>query len=251
MDEDPDGRRVSFVGLGAAVFVLVLVVAAIVVLIVKPGSGHGGGPSSNPQAATPGSTANASSTRTSATSTTAAAAKPGVCSLPAGDQAVPSASQPRGVSWGQVGSMSVPQAPRTYGPQWQRGGWSSCFAHNPTGALLSAINLWAEGTTIPDGRVMKRYAVGAPSAAFKPKTTLSAQFAGYKYDSYTADKATMEIVLQGTQGALGAVRTTMVWVGGKVDDWRYQFPPGGNAAGEKLDGTSVEPPYVAWSDFGG
>ena len=59
--------------------------------------------------------------------------------LPAGSQTVPSSSPPQ-AQWGTVGSMQVPQNPAVYGPQRSDGPWETCFAHDPSGALLAAMN---------------------------------------------------------------------------------------------------------------
>src|SRR6202042_3314418 len=94
--------------------------------------------------------------------TTRAAASPGACTLAAGSQSIPSANPPGGTKWASVGSMQVPQAHDLYGPEWSSGPVNTCFAHDPSGALLAAVNLWAESTAAPPNEVFQTLAVGAP-----------------------------------------------------------------------------------------
>ena len=101
---------------------------------------------------------------------------------PAGSQTVPSTSPPQ-AQWGTVGSMQVPQNPTVYGPERSDGPWETCFAHNPSGALLAAMNLWAEGTAADPSAVFAHLAIGAP-ADLGNSARLDAggpvQFAGYQ-----------------------------------------------------------------------
>ena len=141
----------------------------------------------------------------------------------------------------------MPQAPGTLGPQQTSGVWNTCFAHNPTGALLAAINLWAEGTTTATpSEVFQRLAVGAPAnvgSNVRLDDAGPVQFAGYKYDSYTAPDAQISVVLQGPQGKLVAFVTSMQWNG---SDWKYVFPSRGVPPIEVIPDLTG---YVPWSEF--
>jgi hypothetical protein len=178
-------------------------------------------------------------------STAAANASAGSCELPAGSQAVPSSSPPP-AQWDTVGSMQVPQNPAVFGPERSSGPWNTCFAHDPAGALLAAMNLWAEGTAVPAGELFQRLAVGAPKNLGSNAQLDSdgpVQFAGYGYDSYTPSRAQVQVVFQGPEGKLLAVVTSMVW---REGDWRYAFPLGGTPAMQVVTDLSG---YVAWSSF--
>jgi hypothetical protein len=168
------------------------------------------------------------------------------CSLAAGGQTVPSSSPPQ-AQWGTVGSMQVPQNPAVYGPQRTSGIWNACFAHNPSGALLAAMNFYGESTTgEPEETVMRRYAVGAPSNLGSNAGLDSSgpvQLAGYRYDSYTPSQSQVSLVFRGPQGKEAAVVTSMVWQGG---DWKYVFPAGGMPSYEVLPDLTG---YVPWTDF--
>jgi hypothetical protein len=167
------------------------------------------------------------------------------CGLPAGSQTVPSANPPR-AQWGTVGSMQVPQSPTVYGPERADGPWETCFARDPSGALLAAMNLWAEGTAVPPSELFQRLAVGAPKN-LGSNTQLDSggpiQFAGYRYDSYTPSDAQVAIVFQGPEGKLLAVVTSMVWRDG---DWKYLFPTDGTPAMQVIPDLTG---YVQWSSF--
>ncbi len=221
----------------SALFLLIVLIAGIAIALFHGGNGTAKGPkqvivSTN------------SPTGTSPTSST------GPCSLPTGSQQVPSNSPPTGVSWQVVGSMSAPESP-TLGPQHVLNGLDVCFAHSPSGAVLSAINLWAEGTNhaISHAALFHARAVGAP-ASIPTSGYLdsggSVQLAGYQITSYSPSQANVEVVIRGSQGALLSILTPLVW---SDDDWKYVFPAGGMPAMDKLPGTTVGAPYVSWSDF--
>jgi hypothetical protein len=174
-----------------------------------------------------------------------AAVSTGGCSLPPGAQAVPATSPPQ-AQWGTVGSIQVPQNPTVYGPERSDGPWETCFARNPSGALLAAMNLWAEGTAVSPSELFQRLAVGAPKNLGSNEQLDSGgpiQFAGYRYDSYTPSDAQVAIVFQGPEGKLLAVVTSMVWRDG---DWKYVFPTDGTPAMEVIADLTG---YVQWSSF--
>jgi hypothetical protein len=225
----------------ATLFLIVLAVVGIAIAIFHHGSQRhtrvGNAPPASHGANPP------------ATTTAAAAPTGGLCSLPAGDQQVPSASYPQGVTWQAVGTMTAPQS-STLGPQHVKDGINVCFAHSPSGALLAAMNLWAEGSTqISERKVFSTLAIHVPSVVTNQPAgqdyEAGLQLAGYKFDSYTSSNALLEVVFRHEQGGLSAVQTPMSWTG---DDWKYVFPPAGPVS-TTLNGTQVQPPYVAWSAF--
>jgi hypothetical protein len=230
----------------SGVFIFLLIAAGVVVVIAHHGHNTktAQGTGTQTQVVVGKSTTTASVSTSTPTSTTVATS----CSLPAGNQAIPSGSPPAGTTWAIVGSMSTPQAKQTLGPQQTDGVFNTCFAHSPSGALLSAINFWAEGTAAPSGQVYKHLASGAPAIALKQTYSAAGelQLAGYDYERYSSSLATITVALQGAQGALEAVVTQMVWVNG---DWRYKFPANGVPSSERLQGTTVESPFIPWSNF--
>jgi len=226
----------------AAGFLLVVVALGVwIVVSGKPGSGHAAhAPSAPPQQHVGSSTP---------TTTAATSGRSASCSLPAGSQSIPYSSPPSGTSWATVGAMQVPQAPGTLGPQHTSGVWNTCFAHNPAGALLAAINVWGEGsTTASASELFQHVAVGAPrnlgnNESLDAVAGGSVQFAGYKYNSYTPAEAAMSVVLQGPQGKLLAIVMSMTWNGG---DWKLVYPSKGLAPLEVIPDLTG---YVQWSDF--
>jgi hypothetical protein len=219
----------------SGVFLLALVLLGLVVAVIGAGSSRPGRPTRTPTAAS-----------RPAKSSKAASTASGCAKSSAGSQAVPSGSPPQ-AQWGTVGSMQVPQNPAVYGPQRTSGIWNSCFAHNPSGALLAAMNFYGESATgEPEETVMRRYAVGAPSNLGSNAGLNSSgpvQLAGYRYDSYTPSRSQVSLVFKGPQGKEAAVVTSMVWQGG---DWKYVFPPGGMPSYQVLPDLTG---YVAWTDF--
>jgi hypothetical protein len=213
-------------------FLLALVLLGVVVAVI------GGGSDGAHRTTTPTTAA-----RPAPLSTTASQSG---CSLPAGGQGVPSSTPPQ-AQWGTVGSMQVPQNPAVYGPQRTNGIWNTCFAHNPSGALLAAMNFYGESTTgEPEETVMRRYAVGAPSNLGNNAGLNSSgpvQLAGYRYDSYTPSRSQVSLVFRGPQGKEAAVVTSMMWQGG---DWKYVFPAGGMPSYEVLPDLTG---YVPWTNF--
>ena len=225
----------------SGMFVLALLLGGIAFVIFNGGNSthhtHTGA------SATSGTSASATTPTTRATGPT------GGCSLPAGNQSIPSGSPPSGTQWATVGSVQVPQAPSVYGPERRSGVFYTCFAHAPAGALLAAINLWAEGsTTATPSQLFQRLAVGAPKNLGSSSNLITAaggsvQLAGYKYDSYTASGAAISVVLQGPQGKLVAIVTPMRWTG---SDWKYVFPANGVPSFQAIPDLSG---YVPWSEF--
>jgi hypothetical protein len=212
-------------------FLLALVLLGIVVAVVG-----GGGGASHPASTQP------AATRPAANQPQVSA---GGCSLPAGSQTVPSSGPPQ-AQWRTVGSMQVPQDPTVFGPQRSNGPWETCFARNPSGALLAAMNLWAEGTALPPGELFARLAVGAPKnlgSSAQLDSSGPVQFAGYRYESYTPSVAEVAIVFRGPEGKLLAVVTSMVW---RAGDWKYLFPAEGAPAMQVIPDLTG---YVQWTGF--
>ena len=166
--------------------------------------------------------------------------------LPAGSQTVPASGPPQ-AQWGTVGSMQVPQNPAVYGPQRSDGPWETCFAHDPAGALLAAMNLWAEGTAVPPSELFQRLAVGAP-ANLGSSAQLDAggpvQFAGYRYDSYTPSDGAGRDRLPRTRGEAARRRH----VDG-VARRRLEVPVPARRGARDAGDRAISRGYVQWSGF--
>jgi hypothetical protein len=222
----------------SGMFVLALLLGGIAFLIFNGGKSTHHSHSAASVTSSPAGSVTAPAT-TGAAATTS-------CTLPAGNQRVPYNSPPQ-AQWGTVGSMQVPQNRQAYGPQRTNGVWNTCFAHSPSGALLAALNFWAESTAAPSGEVYRHLGVDVPSQAFKTTSRLDdegpVQFAGYKYQSYSSSTAQVIVVIKGPRAALEAAGTSMQWTG---SDWRYAFPPGGTPPLQTIPDLTG---YVQWSSF--
>ena len=99
--------------------------------------------------------------------------------------------------------MQVPQSPTVYGPQRADGPWETCFAHSPSGALLAAMNFYAEGTAAAPSAVLAHLAVNV-TAADMTGGGLDAngpvQLAGYRYVAYTPVPGAGDDRVAGTAG---------------------------------------------------
>ena len=236
-DNEPSGSPWSSTSVQlSTLFVLLLLVVGIAIAIFHHSSSshsrvkQGAGGAQQPAA------------RTTASS--------GPCSLPAGNQAVPSSSPPSGVTWQQVGAMSAPQS-ADLGPQHVQRGINICFAHDPAGALLAALDIWAEATgNVSTKQLWDTRAIGVPSAVANETGVLDAQgsfqIAGYKYVSYSAATAQLVVVLSSPKGALLAIQMPMQWLG---DDWKFVYPASGGPVMQALPQQTLSAPYVPWSEF--
>ncbi len=224
----------------STLFVLMLLVVGISIAIFHHGASPKTATSNHPKGA-----------QTSpAGTTTSAAANSGQCSLPTGSQEVPSASPPSGVTWQEVGAMSAPQS-SDLGPQHVENGINICFAHNPAGALVAALDIWAEATgNISTKRLWDERAIDVPSGVANETGVLdgqgSFQIAGYKYVSYSADTAQLVVVLQTPKITLLAIQMPMQWVD---NDWKFVYPASGGPVMQVLSDETLSSPYVPWSEF--
>lgn len=179
------------------------------------------------------------------------------CSLPAGNQQVPTLGP--ALQWVTVGQMQAPQAPARFGPQRDEDGIAVCFAHDPTGSLLAAINFFAQAT------VASPVALIATLAAHSPGQRLallqaragqdqllqdsdgdpgSVQVTGYEIADYTPAAANLDVVLEGPGGQLAAVQCQLDWQAG---DWKFVIPSGGLLVSSQV--TTMDG-FVSWSADG-
>jgi len=177
------------------------------------------------------------------------------CSLPVGAQTVP--TMPPTTNWVAVGQMAAPQAPETFGPQRTGGGVAVCFAHNPTGSLLAAVNFFAQATAVSPVTLLLRLSAATPARALAiaqardgggdqllqqsdgdPGTV---QVTGFEFVDYTPAEANVNVVLEGPGGKYAAVECQLVW---QDNDWKFVIPESGqldSAAITSMDG------FVSWT----
>ena len=156
----------------------------------------------------------------------------------------------KGRDWQPVGTMSVPQS-STLGPQHVQNGINVCFAHNPSGALLAAMNLIRGGydadlRAAGIRQLVDRRALRCHDGAGESKTvTVACRSPVTSTTAISPTEAVVDVVLRHQQGGLSVFQAPMRWTG---NDWKYVFPPEGPIS-STLNGSQVEPPYVAWSPF--
>ncbi len=169
------------------------------------------------------------------------------CSLPAGSQD-PSQVQmsPPAATWAEVGTIFAPQNPAVYGPQHTTSaGWGYCFADNPAGAVLFAINAIAEGTAHTAAQLVAHYSSSSNGVGANSQTLAgySMTFGGYQLFAYTPRRATVSVVLQVADDGDVEMTPTVVWVPA-LQDWRLLMPPSGSVPAQAVaDGDAG---YVEW-----
>ena len=223
----------------SAALVVALIAAAIVIFLLPNGQGNAQ-PAPAPAESTSSATASPS---------TSAAAGQSVCGLPTSSES--SLGTAPATKWELVGTMAAPTDPKIGPGKTDDQGIRSCFAHTPTGALYAAVNLWALGTdpskepTIAEKLAAKGpgrdAGMKAPPTSAPPSAT-KIQVAGFNV-SYTANQAVVDLAFKADTGALGSVRTTLLWQDG---DWKGVVAD---------DGTPLEEPrqisdlsgFILWS----
>ena len=186
------------------------------------------------------------------------AVKASDCSLPAGSQGVPTV--PPAMRWVTVGQMTAPQAPGTFGPQRTQDGIGVCFAHNPTGSLVAAINFFAQATVANPVSLLRT--LGAATSERHAAIVQardggdellqdsdgdpgSVQVTGYQVVDYTPSQANVNIVLEGPGGELASVECQLDWQAG---DWKFVIPAGGQLDSSQV--TSMDG-FVSWEAIPG
>jgi hypothetical protein len=152
--------------------------------------------------------------------------------------------------------MQAPQAPSTLGPEREQSGIGVCFAHNPTGSLLAAINFFAEATVAPPMRLIETLVANTPerqlalTQAREGEDQLlqesdgdpgSVHVTGYQIVDYTPAQSNLNVVLEGPGGELASVECQLDW---QAANWKFVIPAGGqltSAAITTMDG------FVSWA----
>lgn len=199
----------------AAALVVALIAAAVVIFLLPKGQET----AQSAPAASPDSTS-AASTKS------ADAAGKSICGLPSSTEtALGTAPKSK---WELVGKMAVPTGPKTSGPGLtDSDGFRSCFAHSPTGALYSAMNVGALGSAgspslevkladkllVPGkGRDAAVKEAASSSASSGSDTTI--QVKGFSLKSYTASEADVDLAFETNKGVLVHTILSMRWMDG-------------------------------------
>ena len=219
--------------IASAILVGLIVIAGIVLAGVYAFGGHDDkGTPAEPRSTTSNGSATSSS----------------VCGLSDGDQTI-STTAPE-TDWYFKGKIAAPRS-QVFGPDQDSGtDTASCFARSPVGALFAAATLAADIYPRDDStkRALKLRAVPGPDLDATLNEDLGApgpisQIAGFRFEDYTADRATITLAARLTDGpnagALGATPMTLVW---REGDWYLQL----QATSDSIVLTSLDG-FVKWS----
>ena len=221
--ENKGGITIPRWAFGLAAAVVALLVVLVIVLIPR------GGDNSNTSAAG-GSNGAAQSNSAASNSNDAAQSKPtstveaGTCGAGASDDQSMLTAAPKDTTWvttdaGWTGPVSKTAGPMVNSPI------RSCFEHSAEGALYAAVWATIEINEAPEAYVQT--VVGPGADAFREsrlkdaKTRTVVHVAGYRYVSYTPERATVRVLMQIPSGAYRSVDMVMEWHDG---DWRYWAP---------------------------
>ncbi|TDD29900.1 hypothetical protein E1218_02855 [Kribbella turkmenica] len=180
-------------------------------------------------------------------------ASAGGCSLPAGDQAVPTKA-PRADGWDVSRHVVVPRS-SIFGPAvTDPDGFRRCFAHSPTGAVYAAYNTIA---AVNDPRqaiktVRKLMVPGPDTEALirelesendVPGSASTAQIAGFSVLDSRPDRVTVMLALP-VESAYMSATFTLVW---HNDDWRLRPPSPGQPVGAPFAQHRDLSDFTRWS----
>lgn len=216
--------------LGIIAAVGILLVLLLVVLIPRGGSSNG--PSSGT------STGTAEQPLARASSSVAA----GSCGAGASDDQAVMDAAPKGTSWvttdaGWTGPVSKTAGPMVSSPV------RSCFEHSADGALHAAMWATIEINEAPTAYMPSVVGPGAESMRQSrqndTKTRTVVRIIGYRYVSYTPERANVRVLMQTPMGDERSWDIVMVWQDG---DWRFWAPT-------TLPGVTVESDtskFITW-----
>ena len=228
----------------SAALVLALI-AAVAVIFFLP---------KDDSTAQPAPAAPADTSAPAAPATSAAAGK-SICGLPSSTETALGAAPTS--TWELVGKMAAPTDPTTIGPgTTDEDGFRSCFAHSPTGALYSAMNVAALGSTgSPQLNAKLADQLLVPGmgrdAAIKEAAGMvaaggsdtSAQVKGFAIKSYTPSEANIDLAFETSKGAFVHTVLSMRWMDG---DWKVK-PADDGVTFSGVAQLSDLSGFIAWS----
>lgn len=208
--ENKGGVTIPRWAFGLAAAVVALLVVLVIVLIPR------GGDNSNTSAAGGSNSA----AQSKATSTVAA----GTCGAGASDDQAVLDAAPKGTTWvttdqGWIGPVSKTAGPMANSPI------RNCFEHSAEGALYAAMWATIEINEAPEAYMPTVVGPGAEKIREDrlkdTKTRTVVRIAGYRYVSYTPERATVRLLFQIPSGAYRSWDAVMEWHDG---DWHYWAP---------------------------
>ncbi|NUP30419.1 MAG: hypothetical protein HOV66_29440 [Streptomycetaceae bacterium] len=168
-------------------------------------------------------------------------------------------STPPQITWTVFRTVLLPSS-ESLGPKVEHGGVARCFAHSATGALLAASQITTRYFLSSDWRSVVDLQVlpGQGRDTFRqrqadiesqfgmpddPDPGQINQFAGYRFVTYTAETAVVQIARRSPQGKLMSAIHTLVWQNG---DWRLQMQSDGSDASVRQEIGSLDG-YQKWA----
>jgi hypothetical protein len=224
----------------SAALVLAIVAAAVIIFLVPKGN-----PQAEPAATTTPAAPTNSSTATSGTDES-------ICGLPSSDNTA-LGTAPKS-TWTLVGRIATPTDPAAFGPGiTDPGGFRSCFAHSPTGALYAAANLVALGAredVAIQRKLIEDLVVPGPGrdVALKDMTTPSGgsssiQIRGFVIKAYSPSQAHVDLAFETPSGALGHAVLPLRWLDG---DWKVEIADSGELINDVAQLSDLNG-YISWS----
>lgn len=236
--ENKGGVTIPRWALAVAAAVVALLVLLVIVLIPggKDSNPVAAGSSNNTEQSQPASSSTAEpSISALAASSSASTNHHAVCDVkvPTGKES--SADIPSDYTWEQMTDSVHYPVSKIYGPTVRQGRLGQCFAHNPTGAAMSAINAMVVigNDEIPaDARraiFSSRYdgkpnpwEDGESSDSDDDMSNYVSAIYAYSIQGYSTERATVKVYMmaqkQGGSISIGWVPIRMVWEDG---DWRF------------------------------
>lgn len=208
--ENKGGVTIPRWAFGLAAAVVALLVVLVIVLIPRGGD----------NSSTSASGGSNGAAQSKATSTVAA----GTCGAGASDDQAVLDAAPKDTAWvttdaGWIGPVSKTAGPMANSPI------RSCFEHSAEGALYASVWATIEINEAPEAYMPTVVGPGAEAARQNrqgdTKTRTVVRVAGYRYVSYTPERATVRLLFQIPSGAYRSWDVVMEWHDG---DWRYWAP---------------------------
>lgn len=176
---------------------------------------------------------------------------------PADDGAV--GATPPQINWTVFRTVLLPSSD-SLGPTVEHGGVARCFAHSPTGALLAASQITTRYFLSSDWRSVVDLQVlpgpgrdaftqrqadleGQFGMADDPDAGQINQFAGYRFVTYTAETAVVQLARRTPEGKYTSAIHTLVWQNG---DWKLQMQSDGSDASVRQEIGSLDG-YQKWT----
>ena len=221
--ENKGGVTIPRWAFGLAAAVVALLVVLVIVLIPRGGDNSStsaaGGSNGAAQSNSAAGNSNGA-TQSKSTSTVEA----GTCGAGASDDQSVLSAAPKDTAWvttdaGWTGPVSKTAGPMANSPI------RSCFEHSAEGALYASVWATIEINEAPEAYMPTVVGPGAEAARQNrqgdTKTRTVVRVAGYRYVSYTPERATVRLLFQIPSGAYRSWDVVMEWHDG---DWRYWAP---------------------------